>query len=270
MVSFPPCKINLGLQITGRRSDGYHDIVTCFYPVPWFDVLEMVPATSFGFSTSGIQLPGSASDNLCVRAYEIMKNEYGVAPVSIHLHKILPTGAGLGGGSSDGAFALSMLNQVFDLGLKQDVLKGLSARLGSDCPFFIDPRPMLGTGRGEILSEIQLSLKGKYLVIVKPPIQISTATAYSKVRPRTPDIDLRDALENRPLREWRKLLRNDFEETLASEFAIIADVLQSLYARGAIYASLSGSGSAVYGIFQDATDATQAFSPMSVWSGFLD
>jgi 4-diphosphocytidyl-2-C-methyl-D-erythritol kinase len=270
MVSFPPCKINLGLQVTRRRSDGYHDIVTCFYPVPWLDVLEIVPATSFRFSTSGIQLPGSASDNLCVRAYELMKNEYGVAPVSMYLHKILPTGAGLGGGSSDGAFALSMINQVFDLGLKHDVLTGLAARLGSDCPFFIDPRPMLGTGRGEILSEMQLSLKGKYLAIVKPPIEISTATAYSKVTPRTPGIDLRDMLENRPLTEWRKFLRNDFEDALAGEFGVLADVLQSLYARGAIYASLSGSGSAVYGIFQHEIDAIQAFSPMTCWSGFLD
>lgn len=270
MVSFPPCKINLGLQITGKRLDGYHELVTCFYPVPWFDVLEIIPAASFSFSTSGIALPGSDSGNLCVRAYEIMKNEYGVDPVSMCLLKILPAGAGLGGGSSDGAYTLRMLNQLFDLALGHDVLKALAARLGSDCPFFIDPGPMLGTGRGEILSRLELSLKQKYLVIIKPPLQIATAAGYSKVKPRTPDVDLRDVLENRPISEWRELLTNDFEEPLFREFGLLAEIRQTLYSRGAIYASMSGSGSAVYGIFHHEIDLVAEFPSMTCWSGFLD
>ena len=270
MVSFPPCKINLGLQITGKRLDGYHELVTCFYPVPWLDVLEVIPAASFSFSTSGIELPGGPSDNLCVRAYELMKNEYAVQPVAMYLLKLLPIGAGLGGGSSDGAYVLTMLNQLFDLALSADTLRGLAATLGSDCPFFIDPRPMLGTGRGEILSKLRFTLKGKYLAIVKPPMEISTAYAYSKVTPRTPEVDLRDTLENRPIREWKELLRNDFEEPLFSEFPLLADIRQTLYLQGAVYAGMSGSGSAVYGLFEQEVDFSKQFSSLTCWSGFLD
>lgn len=270
MVSFPPCKINLGLNITAKRADGYHDIVTCFYPVPWQDALEIVPAKDFLFSISGKPVPGASADNLCVRAYELLKKEYNLKPVAIHLQKNIPIGAGLGGGSSDGAYALKALAQIFELSLAPAELKAYALLLGSDCPFFLVNKPMIGTGRGDVLTDIALTLKGKYLVIVKPEVQISTAKAYAGITPRKPATDLRQILENRPLTEWRTLLKNDFEEVLFSQFPLIEALHQKLYAFGATYASMSGSGSAVYGVFENEVDLKKEFDSVTYWSGQLD
>lgn len=270
MVSFPPCKINLGLQITRKRPDGYHDVVTCFYPVPWCDVLEMVPAASFTFSSSGIPVPGDPSDNLCTKAYALLKKEFALGPVDVYLLKILPIGAGLGGGSSDAAYALKMLNRLFDLKLPATDLKRFASRLGSDCAFFIDNKPMIGTGRGEILSEVTLPLKGKYLVIVTPDIPIQTSGAYAKITPRAPAVDLRGILENHPVTEWKEFLRNDFEEVLFPQYPVLPAIKRDLYASGAAYASMSGSGSAVYGLFENEVDIKEQFPAMTCWSGFLD
>lgn len=270
MISFPPCKINLGLYITGRRPDGYHDLITCFYPVPWLDVLEIIPARTFSFSSSGIDIPGDVADNLCVRAYELLKTEYGLPPISMYLLKILPIGAGLGGGSSDGAHALKVLDRLFDLQLTADALRVHAARLGSDCPFFIDPRPCIGSGRGEQLSPVALSLKGKYLGIVKPPLHVSTRQAFAKITPRRPDVDLRGILEKEPIVAWKDVLRNDFEEPLFAEFPALAQVRRDLYSRGALYAGMSGSGAALYGIFDGEVSLKDRFPGMTCWSGFLD
>jgi 4-diphosphocytidyl-2-C-methyl-D-erythritol kinase len=270
MVSFPLCKINLGLYVTGKRQDGYHDLITCFYPVPWCDVLEVIPAETFSFSSSGIDVPGDASDNLCVRAYEMLKSEYDLRPVSMYLLKILPIGAGLGGGSSDGAYTLKALARLFDLPLTAGDLRRLAARLGSDCAFFIEPHPSIGTGRGEQLSPVALSLKGKYLVVVKPPLHISTAQAFSRIAPRTPDVDLREIIETRPVDTWKHFLRNDFEAPLFAEFPVLAQVREKLYSRGALYAGMSGSGAALYGIFDGQVRIEDYFRGMTYWSGFLD
>jgi 4-diphosphocytidyl-2-C-methyl-D-erythritol kinase len=156
MVSFPPCKINLGLNVISKRPDGFHDITTCFYPVPWNDVLEVVPSARFSFAASGDPVPGAAADNLCVRAYEMLQKDFRLKPVAIHLHKVVPIGSGLGGGSSDGAHTLRLLNDIFGLSLTDTQLQEYAARLGSDCAFFIQEKPMLGQGRGEILSNINL------------------------------------------------------------------------------------------------------------------
>src|SRR5687768_15986551 len=185
MVSFPPCKINLGLNVTGKRGDGYHDIVTCFYPVAWNDALEILSTKDFTFSLSGEPVPGAAADNLCVRAYEILKREYHLKSVGIHLLKVIPTGAGLGGGSSDGGWTLRVLSQLFSLAIPPEKMKQYATQLGSDCPFFLQDKPMIGTGRGEVLSPVSLSLKDKFLVIVKPEVHISTAQAYAGIIPRT-------------------------------------------------------------------------------------
>ncbi|MGC1240124.1 MAG: 4-(cytidine 5'-diphospho)-2-C-methyl-D-erythritol kinase [Chryseosolibacter sp.] len=270
MVSFPPCKINLGLHITGKRADGYHDIVTGFYPVPWNDVLEIVPARDFQFAMSGNPVPGAAVDNLCMRAYEMLNKQFRLKPVAMHLMKNIPIGAGLGGGSSDGAYALQMLNQIFNLSIPGNTLKDYALQLGSDCAFFLENRPMMGAGRGEILTPLSLSLSGKFLVIVKPEVQISTAKAYAGITPRTPVHGLRQILENHPVTEWRSLVKNDFEEVLFKEFPIIEAIHQKLYAFGATYASMSGSGSAVYGIFDKETDLQKEFPSMTYWSGVLD
>lgn len=270
MVSFPPCKINLGLNVVGKRSDGYHDIQTCFYPVPWSDILEIVPAKDFSFSVSVEPVPGPAADNLCVRAYELLRQEYKLDPVAIHLMKCLPMGAGLGGGSADGAFTLKTLNTIFHLSLTIDELKARAAQLGSDCAFFIENKPAIGSGRGEILSNVSLSLKNTFLVIVKPEVKVSTATAYAGITPHPPTVDLADILENHPLEEWKGLLQNDFEATLFKQFPVIEALQQKLYAFHAVYASMSGSGSAVYGIFQNEVNLKKEFEGFDYWSGYLD
>lgn len=270
MVSFPPCKINLGLNITGKRADGYHDIVTCFYPVPWSDVLEIIHAKDFTFSSSGLPVPGPTAENLCVRAYEALKKDYPLKPVAMHLMKNIPTGAGLGGGSSDGAYALRMLNEMFDLSIADEKLKAYASGLGSDCAFFLANKPMIGTGRGDVLSAVAVSLKGRYLVIVKPEVQISTAEAYAGVMPRRPALELRQVLENSPVSEWRKFVNNDFESVIFRKFPVIEALYQKLYAFGATYASMSGSGSSVYGIFEQEVDLKKEFESETYWSGFLD
>lgn len=271
MVAFPPCKINLGLNILRKRSDGYHDLSTCFYPVPWCDVLEIVPSRDFSFNTTGIDVPGRSSDNLCVRAYELLKSKFSLKPVEIHLHKILPIGAGLGGGSADGAYALKALNEIFELNLTNAQLSGYAARLGSDCAFFIENRPMLGSGRGEILTPIDVSLRGRFIVIVKPEnVSISTAQAFAGVKPGPPPSDIRTVLENYPVTEWKDHLRNDFEGQVFKLFPVIDAIHKKLYAFGAQYASMSGSGAAVFGIFDKEVDLRRDFERMVYWSGYLD
>ena len=271
MVSFPPCKINLGLNVVSKRPDGYHEIITCFYPVPWTDVLEIVPARDFSFAASGMPIPGAAADNLCVRAYELLKKDFRIKPVAIHLHKLVPIGAGLGGGSADGAHTLKILNDLFQLSIPLAKLQEYAAMLGSDCVFFTGDDPMLGTGRGEILTSIDVSLKGKFLVIVKPEVHISTAEAFSGITPRSPATDLRINLETRPVSEWKELIRNDFEENIFTRFPVIDALHKKLYALGAEYASMSGSGSAVFGIFGGQVDLKKEFeSDVIYWSAVLD
>jgi 4-diphosphocytidyl-2-C-methyl-D-erythritol kinase len=270
MVSFPPCKINLGLNVTAKRPDGFHDIQTCFYPVAWNDVLEVVPASDFSFTISGDPVPGPSASNLCVRAYDLLQKEYGLPPVAIHLLKCIPIGAGLGGGSADGAYTLKALNQIFKLAISADDLKTLAARLGSDCPFFIEACPVIGTGKGDILSAVALSLKGNFLVIVKPEVHVATSAAYGGVDVARPAIDLRTVLEQSPIDEWRHLLKNSFEDHLFKQFPVIEAIQQKLYAFGAAYASMSGSGSAVYGIFKEHTDLKKEFEGFAYWSGFFD
>lgn len=270
MVSFPPCKINLGLNVIKKRPDGYHEIATCFYPVQWCDALEIVPAKEFTFSTSGDPVPGAAEDNLCVRAYALLKKDFQIEPVSVHLMKVIPMGAGLGGGSADGAFTLRLLNDLFKLSLNHDQLRNYAALLGSDCAFFVDCKPAIGTGRGEILSPVALSLKGKFVVIVKPEVNVSTAEAFSEIVPRVPAMDLKSIILGHPTHEWRTMLRNDFEPSVFSRFPVIEAIHAKLYAFGAVYASLSGSGSAVYGIFEKEVDLQKEFPDLTYWSGHLD
>ena len=269
MVSFPPCKINLGLNITRKRDDGYHEIVTCFHPVPWTDVLEIVPADSFTFTSSGIPVPGSEEANLCVRAYELLKQQHILPPVAMYLLKIIPTGAGLGGGSSDGAYTLRMLNDLFGLGLPREELQALAATLGSDCAFFISDEPMIGRGRGDLLSEVSLNLRDKYLVIVKPELPISTARAYAHVKPSVPATDLQAIVEKYPVAEWREVLKNDFEQPLFERYPELKDIRERLYGHGAVYAAMSGSGSAVFGLFENEVSVGDDFEGMIVWAGFL-
>lgn len=268
MVSFPPCKINLGLTVLRKRPDGYHNIATCFYPVPWTDVLEVIPANEFSFTSSGLSIPGTAESNLCLKAYALLKKDFALKPVKIHLHKIIPMGAGLGGGSSDAAYTLRMLNDIFDLKLSSERLQQYAAQLGSDCSFFINNKPMLGTGRGEILSQISLDLKGKFIVIVKPEVHVSTAEAYAGIIPHQSTLNLAEFLETKPLPLWKENIINDFEDSVFKNHPEIQHVKEKLYSHGAVYAAMSGSGSSVFGLFDQEVNFKNDFG-FTYWGGFL-
>lgn len=268
MVVFPHCKINLGLQIVSKRADGYHNIETCFYPVPWTDILEIIKAEKFSFSSSGLDIPGNPEDNLCIKAYRLLQRDFNLSPVQIHLHKVIPAGAGLGGGSSDAAFTLRTLNSIFNLGFSAQQLLTYAAQLGSDCSFFVEDKPMLGSGRGEILSEVNLSLKGMFLILVKPDIHVSTASAFAGIKPKQSNASLSEIL-SLPLSEYRSVLINDFEESVFQKYPSIASIKESMYQHGALYASLSGSGASVFGIFNSPVDLKNYFPGMVYWMGML-
>jgi 4-diphosphocytidyl-2-C-methyl-D-erythritol kinase len=268
MVAFPPCKINLGLHITAKRPDGFHDLETCFYPVPWTDILEIIPASSSSFTCSGTAIPGKAEDNLCLRAYYLLKADFDIPPVKIHLHKIIPTGAGLGGGSSDAAHTLRLLNTIFNLSLTTEQLKNYASTLGSDCSFFIQDQPMVGSGKGEILTDINCSLGGFYLVIVKPPIHVSTQQAYAGVVPKIPTMKISDILQQ-PVATWKNSLKNDFEDSIFVQYPSIADIKNKFYSFGAVYASMSGSGASVFAFFEKRLQLREKFEGMEYWEGIL-
>lgn len=270
MVAFPPCKINLGLNVIRKRSDGYHDIETCFFPVPWTDILEVIPSTSFSFTQTGITIPGEVSENLCVKAYHLLKAHHDLAPVHIHLHKLIPAGAGLGGGSSDAANTIRLLNDVFKLNLTTEAMKQYAAQLGSDCSFFIVSQPMIGTGRGEQLQPVSLpALLGKYLVIIKPDIHVSTAQAYADVIPAEPEVAIHDVLTKYDISRWKEMLMNDFEPSVFKKFKEIQAIKEKLYKAGALYASMSGSGASVFGIFDHKTDWREMADGYTGWGGWL-
>lgn len=269
MVSFPHCKINLGLNVVRKREDGYHDIATCFFPVLWTDILEVIPSEKLEFKSSGDSIPGDPQSNLCLKAYTLLKDDFDIPPVKIHLHKIIPIGAGLGGGSSDGAFVLRMINDMFRLNLSVEQLAKYASALGSDCAFFVQDRPMIGTGRGDELTPARVDISGAYIVIVKPEIHVSTAEAYSGVKPTTPSEMVQNILAQ-PLSRWKKDLVNDFEASVFLRYPQIGSIKKQLYDLGAEYASMSGSGSSVFGIFKDDPKQLVAqFQSLRYWKGQL-
>lgn len=255
MITFPNCKINLGLNVVGKRPDGFHDIETVFYPVPLYDVLEIVPAVDgkFAFTSSGIEIPGGTEDNLCMKAYRMLETGYGMPPVAMHLHKVIPMGSGLGGGSADGAFALKMLDELFELNLGTDLLGDLARNLGSDCAFFIQNRPCFACERGDRFSPVTVDLSGLFIAIVIPGLHISTPEAYGMVKPHPPARPLTDLMQL-PVEQWKGSVVNDFEDPIVRRFPVIGEIRDQLYRSGAVYASMSGSGSAVYGLFREKPD----------------
>ncbi len=267
MITFPNAKINIGLQILNKRPDGFHNIASCFYPVGWADILEIIPSDTLVFSSSGIDIPGEASHNLCLKAYYLLKKDFDIPPVAIHLHKIVPIGAGLGGGSADGAFTLKMLNQLFELNLSDDLLENYARQLGSDCAFFIKNEPVYCVEKGDVFEEIDLDLAHKFIVLVNPNIHISTAEAYGGVMPNQPLTSLRTALTD--IENWLKNITNDFEISLLDKYPVIATIKNQLYESGAFYASMTGSGSTVYGIFEQEINLTKTFEGYSIWQGKL-
>lgn len=250
MIAFPNAKINIGLNITSKRADGYHNLSSCFLPIDWKDALEIVPAHEFEFTSSGLAIPGDSSGNLCVKAYELLKEKHNIPPVKMHLHKVIPMGAGLGGGSSDGAFALKLLNDQFEIGLTNAELEAYAKTLGADCPFFIDNKPKLVTGIGEIMEDVTLDLSGYSIVVVFPGIHVNTKTAFSGITPNEPTYDLKAILKQAP-KNWQGTVINDFEETVFAAHPEIQKIKDQLFDLGADYASMTGTGSAVFGVFRE-------------------
>jgi 4-diphosphocytidyl-2-C-methyl-D-erythritol kinase len=253
MICFPNAKINLGLYVTAQRPDGYHDLETVFLPIPLQDVLEIKPLGSrhqnYEWQQAGSPLDGSPEDNLVVRVYQELKREFQLPPISIYLYKRIPTGAGLGGGSSDAAFMMRLLCEQFDLHLHEEDMERRLSHIGADCAFFVRNKPALATGIGDCLTPIDLDLSEKYLLLVKPPLSVSTRQAYAHVVPAPPPFCLTESLKL-PLDTWRTHISNDFEKSIFSVYPQIEAIKQTLYDMHAIYAAMSGSGSAVYAILE--------------------
>lgn len=283
MLVFPNCKINIGLNIIGRRNDGYHDLETIFYPVYKLqDAIEILPQAVSTPSTtnkesgttdasanssidsqftihdsrlinhhfSGLPIQGDAQSNLCFKAYHLLKKDFpDLPPIDLCLHKTIPMGAGLGGGSADGAFTLQLLNQKFHLKLLTSQLLDYALYLGSDCPFFILNKPCFGWGRGEMLEMIQLNLSGYAIILIHPGIHVSTAQAFAGITPKYPVYSLQESILQ-PIEVWRDNVINDFEITVFKQHPLLHQIKNRLYETGAIYASMSGSGSTIYGIFK--------------------
>jgi len=250
MILFPPAKINLGLNVLRKREDSFHDIDTCMITIPLTDVLEVLPANNFSFRQTGLSISGSEEDNLVVKAYRLMQREYQVEPVSIHLLKNIPMGAGLGGGSSDAAYTILALNEIFSLQLPKEKLRELAAELGSDCPYFIENIPQIAKERGDILIPINLELKGYYIKLINPGIHIGTSEAYANIGLYKGEGSVEDILQH-PISEWKLELQNSFENAVFTNYPQLANLKNALYEEGAVYASMTGSGSTLYGIFKN-------------------
>jgi 4-diphosphocytidyl-2-C-methyl-D-erythritol kinase len=254
MITYPNAKINLGLNIVEKRPDGYHNLETVFYPINLQDALEVNDLEGEGEYTlkiSGTPIEGELDNNLVVKAYRLLKKDFpNMGSINIHMYKHIPTGAGLGGGSADAAFMLKLLNEKFKLNLSTEKLEEYAAILGADCAFFIQNKPVFASGIGNIFEEINLSLKGYYLVLVKPDIFVSTKDAFANIIPMKPNHSLKEIIRM-PVETWRATMKNDFEDSVFKKFPEIAAIKDKLYDMGAIYASMSGSGSSVFGIFRE-------------------
>ncbi len=275
MISFPNSKINIGLNILGKRADGYHDLETIFYPLPFYDALEIIHAnTALSVSSCRLSVSGELSDtnveeNLCTKVFELLKKEFPSIPsVIMHLHKQIPVGAGLGGGSADAAFTLRTLNNLFVLNCSEIKLSALAVQLGSDCPFFIVNKPCLAWGRGEILAPVEVDLSSYKIVLVNPGISVNTTDMFRQIKPKKQNYPLEHSI-HLPVEKWKEQISNDFEEIVFAIYPTIGKLKSDLYDAGAIYASLSGSGSSVYGIFKKDQRLDLHFPPEYIYRIFL-
>ncbi|MEZ4799354.1 MAG: 4-(cytidine 5'-diphospho)-2-C-methyl-D-erythritol kinase [Flavobacteriales bacterium] len=266
MIVFPNCKINIGLFITGKRADGFHSLESVFAPVDWKDVLEVnYSRHDSSLKVTGHQVTEEVEDNIVFKAFRLVQLKYGIENVSMHLLKHLPSGAGLGGGSSDASFTLKALNQLFNLDLTTTELQALAAELGSDCPFFIENKTCFVAGRGEVFEPLELDLSSYHIAIIKPNIHVSTKDAFAGITPQAASFDLRK-LSSLPITEWKSHVRNDFESTIGKLHPIILDLKREFYDAGALYASMSGSGSAVYGIFENTPNVHSVMEKLNLTS----
>ena len=254
MITFPNAKINLGLNIVEKRPDGYHNLETIFYPINLQDALEVTRRENndkeYTLHISGSPLEGEPEDNLVVKAYKLLKKDYpGLLPVDIHMYKHIPAGAGLGGGSSDAACMIKLLNDKFSLGLSTERMEEYAVKLGADCAFFIRNKPVFATGIGNLFEPVELSLKGYHIILIKPDIFVSTRDAFAEIKPVRPAVSLKEIVKQ-PMETWKHSMKDDFEDSVFKKFPEIAAIKDELYDLGAVYAAMSGSGSSVYGIFK--------------------
>lgn len=259
MIVFPHAKINLGLSIISKRPDGFHNLETVFYPVPLRDALEIVPSDEYSFIQTGLKITGKQEDNLVLRACRLLEKHYPqIKPLEIHLHKIIPLGAGLGGGSSDAAETIQLINRLCNLDISSGILSAYASELGSDCPFFMQSAPCIATGRGEILEPLSLDISNYSLLLVHPEIRINTGWAFSKIKPSLPKYSLKQSISE-PVRDWIYTISNDFEIPVFEAHPQLQVIKNRLYEAGAIYASMTGSGSTLYGIFDKSAVPDIAF-----------
>lgn len=275
MICFPNAKINLGLRVTEKRRDGYHNIETVFYPLNLSDILEITPlpdnSDRYAFKNTGDIVGVDPSENLCIKALNELNKHRQIPPVSIHLHKIIPSGSGLGGGSSDAAYVLKTLNELFQLQLSLSELTSIALRIGSDCPFFIHNKPLLAKGRGDIFDPVEIDLSGIHILLVHPGISVNTGWAYSKVKPGKQSCSISSIIRTDP-GDWKNNLFNDFEPGIFTAYPHIERIRNKMLSAGAFYASMTGSGSAVYGLFYQPAEPgmiTEEFPGMFVWNGIL-
>jgi 4-diphosphocytidyl-2-C-methyl-D-erythritol kinase len=250
MLRLSPAKINLGLQITEKRTDGFHNLQTVFYPIKWADIVEVMPANTLRLHVTGINPCISGEENICTKAFRLLQKDFNLRGADIYLHKHVPFGAGLGGGSSNAATVLMTANEVFELGLDTEQLAAYATQLGSDCAFFLYNQPMLGTERGEFLTPINISLQEYKLLIVKPPVNVNTAEAYKNIVPHSNRPPLQSIIRQ-PIHTWKSALVNDFEHSVFAVYPVLEQIKDTMYNNGAIYAAMSGSGSAIFGIFEE-------------------
>lgn len=275
MVVFPNAKINIGLHITEKRADGFHNIETVFYPIALCDVLEFVEfnssdADEIQFANTGLAIENcSPEQNLCIKAYRLLLKDFELKPINVHLHKIIPFGAGMGGGSADAAFMITGMNKFFQLNLSVEQMKNYAAKLGSDCSFFIENKPAYAVEKGDKLTSIELSLMDYFIAVICPEIHVSTAEAYSNVRPAMAESSLSEQIK-KPVTEWKNFIVNDFEKSVFPKYPAIKQIKEKLYGLGAVYASMSGSGSSVYGIFNKAILLENYFPDSFVWTGRIE
>ncbi len=272
MICFPNAKINIGLNVIEKREDGYHNIESIFYPIHWCDALEVLPSEGSGkldLAILGMPVPGSAESNLCTKVYNLLHEKYLLPSLKLWLLKCIPMGAGLGGGSSDAAFFLTLLNDFFKLNLSYDELKIYSSTIGSDCTFFLDNKPASITGKGDISMPIELDLSNYYISIVYPAIHVDTKNAYSLITPKKSSYSLKETILNLPVYKWKEKVINDFESPVFAAYPELANIKKMIYDKGALYVSMTGSGSALYGIFEEKPDLEDIFPEYKVWTASI-
>ncbi len=269
MLFFTNAKINIGLNIVEKRPDGFHNLETVFYPIQIKDALEFIETQGETIvQTSGIELGVSDKENICYKTYKLMAKYYKLPQLKIHLHKVVPIGAGLGGGSANAAILMKKLNDTYNLGISTKRLEELVSHIGSDCPFFIKNKAVFARGRGEIFESINLDLSNYYIYIIKPDISISTSAAFAGIKPHQPNVSIKELI-SKPIEQWKNDIVNDFEDNIFKQYPMLGEIKQNMYDIGAVYASMSGSGSAVYGIFSQKPNPIDRYNNIFNWIGKL-